>query len=42
MAWKLDDMAKHNIDEILLRTIRDPVGPEFMAPPSRDDAALAA
>ena len=42
MEWKLDDMAKRNIDEILLRTVRDPVGPEFMAPPSRDDAALAA
>jgi aryl-alcohol dehydrogenase-like predicted oxidoreductase len=42
MEWKLDDMAKQNIDEILLRTVRDPVGPEFMAPPSRDDVAVAA
>ncbi len=42
MEWKLDDMAKHNIDEILLRTVRDPVGPEFMAPPSRDDVTVAA
>jgi aryl-alcohol dehydrogenase-like predicted oxidoreductase len=42
MGWKLDDQAKRDIDAILLRTIRDPVGPEFMAPPSRDDAALAA
>jgi aryl-alcohol dehydrogenase-like predicted oxidoreductase len=42
MGWQLDDEAKRHIDEILLRTIRDPVGPEFMAPPSRDDAALAA
>jgi len=42
MGWKLDDQAKRDIDEILTRTIRDPVGPEFMAPPSRDDAALAA
>jgi aryl-alcohol dehydrogenase-like predicted oxidoreductase len=42
MGWQVDDMAKRHIEEILLRTIRDPVGPEFMAPPSRDDAALAA
>jgi aryl-alcohol dehydrogenase-like predicted oxidoreductase len=34
-GWSLDasDMAK--IDEILRETITDPVGPEFMAPPSR-------
>jgi aryl-alcohol dehydrogenase-like predicted oxidoreductase len=42
MGWRLDDQAKRDIDEILLRTVRDPVGPEFMAPPARDDAALAA
>jgi aryl-alcohol dehydrogenase-like predicted oxidoreductase len=42
MDWNLDGMAKRNIDEILLRAVRDPVGPEFMAPPSQDDAALAA
>ncbi len=40
-GWRLDDQAKRDIDEILLRTITDPVGPEFMAPPSRDDAAVA-
>jgi aryl-alcohol dehydrogenase-like predicted oxidoreductase len=42
LGWRLDDQAKRDIDEILLRTVRDPVGPEFMAPPSRDAAALAA
>jgi aryl-alcohol dehydrogenase-like predicted oxidoreductase len=42
MGWKLDDEAKKDIDEILRQTIRDPIGPEFMAPPSRDDSALAA
>jgi aryl-alcohol dehydrogenase-like predicted oxidoreductase len=42
MGWKLDDEAKKRIDEILRQTVKDPVGPEFMAPPSRDDAALAA
>jgi aryl-alcohol dehydrogenase-like predicted oxidoreductase len=42
MGWKLDDQAKKRIDEILLQTVVDPVGPEFMAPPPRDDSALAA
>jgi aryl-alcohol dehydrogenase-like predicted oxidoreductase len=42
MGWKLDDEAKRRIDEILLRTVKDPVGPEFMAPPLRNEAAVAA
>jgi aryl-alcohol dehydrogenase-like predicted oxidoreductase len=42
MGWNLDDEAKKRIDEILLQNVKDPVGPEFMAPPSRDDSALAA
>jgi len=42
MGWRLDDEAKKRIDEILRQTVKDPVGPEFMAPPSRDNAALAA
>jgi aryl-alcohol dehydrogenase-like predicted oxidoreductase len=42
MGWALDGDAKKRIDEILLRTVKDPVGPEFMAPPARSDAALAA
>jgi aryl-alcohol dehydrogenase-like predicted oxidoreductase len=42
MGWELDDQAKRRIEEILLQTVKDPVGPEFMAPPSRDDSALAA
>jgi aryl-alcohol dehydrogenase-like predicted oxidoreductase len=42
MGWRLDDAAKKRIDEILMQTVKDPVGPEFMAPPSRDNAALAA
>jgi aryl-alcohol dehydrogenase-like predicted oxidoreductase len=42
MGWQLDDQAKKRIDAILLQTVKDPVGPEFMAPPSRDDSALAA
>ena len=42
MGWELDDQAKRRIEEILRQTVKDPVGPEFMAPPSRDDSALAA
>ncbi len=42
MGWKLDDEAKRRIDEILRQTVKDPVGPEFMAPPSRNESALAA
>jgi aryl-alcohol dehydrogenase-like predicted oxidoreductase len=42
MGWEVDERAKRRIERILLETVKDPVGPEFMAPPSRDDAALAA
>jgi aryl-alcohol dehydrogenase-like predicted oxidoreductase len=35
LDWSLDDEAKRAIDKILAETIKDPVGPEFMAPPSR-------
>jgi aryl-alcohol dehydrogenase-like predicted oxidoreductase len=42
MGWELDEAAKRRIESILVQTVKDPVGPEFMAPPSRDDAALAA
>jgi aryl-alcohol dehydrogenase-like predicted oxidoreductase len=42
MGWELDERAKARIEGMLLETVKDPVGPEFLAPPSRDDAALAA
>jgi aryl-alcohol dehydrogenase-like predicted oxidoreductase len=38
-GWWLDAPAKAEIDRIMDATIRDPVGPEFMAPPSRSMAA---
>jgi aryl-alcohol dehydrogenase-like predicted oxidoreductase len=38
-GWKVDDAAKMEIDRILRQQIRDPVGPEFMAPPTSDLAA---
>ncbi|MEJ0092261.1 MAG: aldo/keto reductase [Methylocella sp.] len=34
-GWSLDASAKAEIDRILTAEITDPVGPEFMAPPSR-------
>lgn len=33
MGWRLDQGAMDAIDAILRETIKDPVGPEFMAPP---------
>jgi aryl-alcohol dehydrogenase-like predicted oxidoreductase len=35
VGWRIDDAAMAEIDRILKRTVRDPVGPEFMAPPDR-------
>ncbi|HEY9073505.1 MAG TPA: aldo/keto reductase [Desulfobaccales bacterium] len=34
-GWGLDQATMDAIDQILKETIKDPVGPEFMAPPSR-------
>ncbi len=42
MGWRLDDMAKRYIENVLRQTVKDPVGPEFMAPPARSEPALAA
>lgn len=33
VGWALDDHARRRINSILRETIKDPVGPEFMAPP---------
>jgi len=38
-GWRFDAPAKAEIDRILVATIGDPVGPEFMAPPARSIAA---
>ncbi len=35
MGWRMDAQAMSRIDDILSATVTDPVGPEFMAPPSR-------
>ncbi len=34
-GWSLSDRAKQTIDSILRETIKEPVGPEFMAPPQQ-------
>jgi aryl-alcohol dehydrogenase-like predicted oxidoreductase len=35
MDWKLDTEALAHVDRIVTECVRDPVGPEFMAPPAR-------
>jgi hypothetical protein len=35
MGWALDDGALGEIDRIIRDTVKNPVGPEFMAPPAR-------
>ncbi|MFC7321347.1 aldo/keto reductase [Halobacillus campisalis] len=35
--FSIDDESMKDIDEILNRNIKDPVGPEFMAPPTRQE-----
>jgi aryl-alcohol dehydrogenase-like predicted oxidoreductase len=35
IGWHIDSSAIAEIDQILQATIRDPIGPEFMAPPDR-------
>jgi aryl-alcohol dehydrogenase-like predicted oxidoreductase len=39
-GWSLDTAAKAEIDRILQDSVTDPVGPEFMAPPPRREAAV--
>jgi aryl-alcohol dehydrogenase-like predicted oxidoreductase len=39
MGWTLDQDALGEIDRIVRESVTDPVGPEFMAPPSRSAAA---
>lgn len=36
-GWSLSERDMEAIDDILAEFIKDPVGPEFMAPPSRED-----
>ena len=34
-GWKISSDDYAAVEEILRKTIQDPVGPEFMAPPNR-------
>jgi aryl-alcohol dehydrogenase-like predicted oxidoreductase len=38
IGWTLDDGALREIDRIVRDTVKDPVGPEFMAPPARNES----
>lgn len=38
--FEIDNETMHDIDEILLKHVNDPVGPEFMAPPDRQDLGM--
>jgi aryl-alcohol dehydrogenase-like predicted oxidoreductase len=38
-GWRLDANAFAQIDSIVDRYVKDPVGPEFMAPPQRVQVA---
>jgi len=39
MGWHIDEATMDEIDRILDETVKDPVGPEFMAPPPSAKAA---
>jgi aryl-alcohol dehydrogenase-like predicted oxidoreductase len=41
-GWSLTSEDMRDIDAILEETVKDPVGPEFMAPPSREEAQATA
>jgi hypothetical protein len=38
-GWTLDATAKSEIDVIMRELVRDPVSPDFMAPPERPRVA---
>jgi aryl-alcohol dehydrogenase-like predicted oxidoreductase len=42
MGWKLDNNALASIDTMVTDSVRDPVGPEFMAPPEKHPEKPAA
>jgi aryl-alcohol dehydrogenase-like predicted oxidoreductase len=42
MGWSLDSAAQGEIETILRRCIKDPVGPQFMAPPENPAVPAAA
>src|SRR6516162_8001093 len=42
MGWKLDKTALASMDKMVADSVRDPVGPEFMAPPEKRPGQPAA
>jgi aryl-alcohol dehydrogenase-like predicted oxidoreductase len=42
LGWHLDEEARAYIDEVIRTSVRDPVGPEFMAPPEHAPGEAAA
>ncbi|MEA3122966.1 MAG: hypothetical protein QOH33_2565, partial [Paraburkholderia sp.] len=34
-GWHIDEASMAEIDAIVAKHVKDPVGPEFMAPPQR-------
>ena len=42
LGWHIDEETRREIDRILLVTVTDPIGPEFMAPPARRSAKAPA
>jgi aryl-alcohol dehydrogenase-like predicted oxidoreductase len=42
MGRRLDDMATRQIEKIIRHTVKDPIGPRFMPPPSRGRLPLVA
>jgi aryl-alcohol dehydrogenase-like predicted oxidoreductase len=41
LGWELDERALERVETILRETVKDPIGPEFMAPPSREATSYA-
>jgi hypothetical protein len=39
LGWRLDAKALLEVDRIFRTAVKDPVGPEFMAPPTREQLA---
>jgi aryl-alcohol dehydrogenase-like predicted oxidoreductase len=39
-GWRLSTQDYAEVDKILRETVKNPVGPEFMAPPTRQPAAV--
>lgn len=42
LGWHIDAETRREIDRILLATVSDPIGPDFMAPPARRRATVPA